>query len=319
MKPKITIITVVKNAEKTIQKCMKSVLSQTYSNIEYIIQDGKSSDQTIAKVQEISDPRVIFFSEPDVSIYDAMNKALQKATGEAVLFLNADDYFLENHSLESLAIPLWDSKFDYICGYALVGDKWGNEHYWKPRTLTSFDFYCGNPSNHQAYLIKTNIAKKIDGFSLEYKYASDVKFMFEVIRRGYKGTILHLPIVFYSLEGASSTNHQAGIQELEKIISEYTGISDLKFINEFRKFLGDFDFRYSTAAKRLYLEYLTAEHREQFTLFLLEKSEEKEQWIQYWRNKNEEKEQWIQYWRNKKIIRAIKLCIRYINKIKKFF
>ena len=89
----ITIITVVKNAEQTIEKSIQSVLKQKYDNIEYIVLDGGSTDKTseiIKKYQKKIDKVII---ERDKGIWDAMNKGVEIATGDIIGFLNADDFY----------------------------------------------------------------------------------------------------------------------------------------------------------------------------------------------------------------------------------
>src|SRR5690554_4553164 len=89
--PKISIITVVFNGEKVLEKTMKSVFSQNYDNIEYVIIDGGSSDGTLKLIEKHKDRITYWSSEPDRGIYDAMNKGLKNSSGDYVWFLNAGD------------------------------------------------------------------------------------------------------------------------------------------------------------------------------------------------------------------------------------
>ncbi|MEG1575147.1 MAG: glycosyltransferase, partial [Bacteroidales bacterium] len=92
----VTIVTVCDNAEAIVERTIKSVISQTYKNIEYIIVDGKSTDETvvIAKRYQTLYPHIIsVYSEKDAGIYDAMNKALKIAKGDFILYMNAGDLF----------------------------------------------------------------------------------------------------------------------------------------------------------------------------------------------------------------------------------
>ena len=96
--PKISVITVSLNAEKTIERTICSVLRQNYDNLEYIIIDGDSSDGTVDIIRKYNDKLSYWISEPDEGLYYAMNKGLRVATGDYVIFLNSDDFFalLEN-------------------------------------------------------------------------------------------------------------------------------------------------------------------------------------------------------------------------------
>jgi glycosyltransferase involved in cell wall biosynthesis len=100
--PKISIITVCYNAEKQLKKTIDSVINQTYKNIEFIIIDGASSDNSLELLKTYSSSINFWVSEPDHGIYDAMNKGLSVATGDYVQFLNAGDYFCDETSLEAI-------------------------------------------------------------------------------------------------------------------------------------------------------------------------------------------------------------------------
>ena len=100
MTPKISVITIVHNRADTISRCVNSVLKQTYDNIEYIIQDGQSSDDTLAVLLAFNDDRIKLESRADRGLYDALNKALKRAKGDYVCFLHSDDYFAEKNIIE---------------------------------------------------------------------------------------------------------------------------------------------------------------------------------------------------------------------------
>ncbi|WP_169799520.1 glycosyltransferase family 2 protein [Novosphingobium lentum] len=100
---KISVITVSYNAASEIDPTLRSVAGQTYRDIEYLVIDGGSTDGTIGIVQRYGDAIDTFVSEPDGGIYDAMNKALRLATGDAVIFMNAGDYFYSPYIVELAA------------------------------------------------------------------------------------------------------------------------------------------------------------------------------------------------------------------------
>lgn len=105
---KISVITVVYNGAKTIEKTIKSVLGQSYRNMEYIIIDGHSTDGTQQLVTKYIDSIAYFVSEKDTGIYDAMNKGIECATGDYIIFINSDDSLAEN-ALEQGARYLCDT------------------------------------------------------------------------------------------------------------------------------------------------------------------------------------------------------------------
>ncbi|XDD45035.1 glycosyltransferase family 2 protein [Leptospira sp. WS39.C2] len=227
--PLVTIITVVRNAEDTIARTISSALNQKNVSFEVLVWDGLSTDRTVEQIKTFGD-RVRFYSGKDSGVYDAMNKAFPLAKGKWILFLNADDYFLHPLALEKLLIPTSDPKVDYVCGEAkmLFGLK-----RWKPKTLTDFDFFIGNPSNHQAYLCKKDIYTKLNGFNIKFRYSADVDFMFRVIQKGYLGKSIQEPVVHYSLGGLSTKNVGKGVSELESIMAHFLN-SDLEFAREAR-------------------------------------------------------------------------------------
>ena len=96
-KPKISIVTISYNSSKTIRDTIDSVLIQDYENIEYIIIDGKSTDDTIEIIKSYGDRISYFITEEDDGLYDAMNKGVRAATGDVVGILNSDDFYYNNH------------------------------------------------------------------------------------------------------------------------------------------------------------------------------------------------------------------------------
>ena len=96
-KIKISIITATYNSEKTIKTNLKSILNQTYKEVEHIIIDGNSNDKTISIVKKYLHTKII--SEPDKGIYHAMNKGIHAASGDIIAFLNSDDFYSNNKLL----------------------------------------------------------------------------------------------------------------------------------------------------------------------------------------------------------------------------
>lgn len=114
---KISIITVSFNAEKTIHSTLESVVSQTYSNIEHIVVDGASRDNTMTIVAKFRDHLTHVISEPDKGIYDAMNKGLTLASGDIICFLNADDIYAQTTTLSTIVQLMSANNLD-----ALISD-----------------------------------------------------------------------------------------------------------------------------------------------------------------------------------------------------
>ncbi len=137
----ISIITVVKNAESTIEKCIKSVLNQNYKNIQYIIIDGNSSDKTMSTINKYKDKISVVLSENDKGIWDAMNKGIKLAKGEIIGFLNSDDYYYEN-SLQTVNDYFNKYDIDFLFGTV---KKYKIMHGFNPNIIKwSFGFYTSH-------------------------------------------------------------------------------------------------------------------------------------------------------------------------------
>ncbi len=116
---RVSIITVSYNSEKTIKRTIESVLHQTYQNIEYIVIDGASVDRTVDIVKKFEsdfEGRLIWVSEPDRGIYDAMNKGIKKASGDLIGILNSDDYY-ELDAVENMVRALGKEKYQILYGF----------------------------------------------------------------------------------------------------------------------------------------------------------------------------------------------------------
>lgn len=112
---KITIITISFNAKATIEKTLQSVANQSYKNIEQIIVNGNSKDNTIDICKSYSHISKII-SEPDNGVYDAFDKGLKSATGDVVGFLNADDVFYDNNSVQEIVNAFSNNETDIVYG-----------------------------------------------------------------------------------------------------------------------------------------------------------------------------------------------------------
>lgn len=182
MQPTISIITVCYNAEQLIERTIKSIAEQTYKNIEYVIIDGASKDNTLTIADNYASKfnKMIIVSEPDKGIYDAMNKGLQKATGEYVWFMNAGDCIYEPTTLEHI---ISKNHPDVIYGDTMIVDESGKElglrRLRPPKKLTWKSFRKGMLVCHQSILVKRSIAPDYD---LQYKMVADIDWVIRVLK-----------------------------------------------------------------------------------------------------------------------------------------
>lgn len=174
MPKKITIITVVYNAEKDIEKTILSVKNQTYKEIEYIIVDGKSTDNTLKIINEYINFISYIISEEDKGIYDAMNKGTKIANGEWILYLNAGDYLINNEIINDVFNAKDYNDYGVIYGNVIGVYKDYTIKY-KPQPLNKIKY--GKPFHHQAQFVKAELAKNYL-FKLKYPICADHDFAY---------------------------------------------------------------------------------------------------------------------------------------------
>lgn len=121
--PFISIITAVRNNGNTLEKTIKSIISQTYKNLEYIVIDGASTDGTLDIIRQYEDQISYWISEPDVGIYDALNKGIKKATGDWLYFIGADDVLDSPNVIDSIFSNQLLDDFDIIYGDVMIGSR----------------------------------------------------------------------------------------------------------------------------------------------------------------------------------------------------
>lgn len=238
MKAKISVVTITYNAEAVLQRTLDSVLSQSYPYVEHLIIDGASKDGTLALVEQYREEsteqaashEVVVQSEPDRGIYDAMNKGLQKATGDFVLFLNAGDTLPATDTLE-LVMDKADDGVGVLYGNTDVVDGEGNFLYHRrlqpPERLSWRSFRQGMLVCHQAFYARTEIAKGIP-YDLQYRFSADVdwciRVMKEAERRRLQLVNLHTVVANYLEEGATTKNHKASLRERYLVMQRHYGV-----------------------------------------------------------------------------------------------
>ncbi len=227
---KISVITVCFNAELTIDNAIKSVLGQTYPFIEYILIDGKSTDNTNYIIESYRDDflkRGIDFyhiSELDAGIYDAMNKGIELAKGNWINFLNSDDEYFNENVLTNVFSGTYEG-IDCVYGDT-VNVLQGKTYYRKSFDIKVLSYR--NPYVHQALFVRRDTIKKYM-FDIQYQYAAD----FDQAVRMYKGNVtfkhIALPVCRFSLEGRSQKNNNVTVKEYE-IIRKRNGIRNNRII-----------------------------------------------------------------------------------------
>lgn len=221
--PKISIITVVFNGENHIARTIESVLGQTYEPIEYIIIDGKSTDDTLDVIARYDGVDQVI-SEPDTGLYDAMNKGLKRATGDYVWFLNSGDQVYEKDTVEKMLSGLKGLP-DFIYGGTMIIDEQqqevGDRRLKPPANLSWKSFRQGMIVCHQSMIVKRDIAPE---YKLEYRLSADIDW---AIRASKGAGELHNTGMILSrfLEGGLTRhNIKAGLKERFRIMRGYYGL-----------------------------------------------------------------------------------------------
>ena len=183
---KISLITVTYNSSKTLFETLHSVLNQTYSEIEYIIIDGASKDNTVSIIKEYEPKfqgRMKWISERDKGLYDAMNKGIRMATGDVVGILNSDDLFMDNKVLEDVAAA-FDEKTDAVFGNLyFVKQEDVNQvvRVWKGSPYRSFK--TGWHPAHPTFYVRRRIYEKYGVFDLSFDVSADFELMLRLIEK----------------------------------------------------------------------------------------------------------------------------------------
>jgi glycosyltransferase involved in cell wall biosynthesis len=220
--PLITIITVTYQAEALIETTIRSVTDQTYSAIEHILIDGGSTDATVSKAEACMRPQRIVVSEPDNGLYDAMNKGLEFANGEFVLFLNAGDVLHTNDTLEQM-ISL-GGNWDCIYGETQIIDEnekaLGLRRLQPPRNLSWKSFDMGMCVSHQSVLMRRRIAVPFD---LQYAISADIDWCIRSLKRARKTVYCPFVVSDFRIGGVSTSRRKQGLSERWQIMLQHYG------------------------------------------------------------------------------------------------
>ena len=221
--PLFSIITITYNAAATLPPTLRSVEQQTYTNYEYIVVDGASTDATLALVEASSlDARVL--SEPDKGLYDAMNKGVKMAVGEYLIFLNAGDAFHAPDTLQRVADIIGADRPGVVYGETAIVDAERKfimmRRLRAPETLTWRSFAQGMLVCHQAFIARRDIAPLYD---LQYRYSADVDWCIRCMKQTRELLNTHLTLIDYLNEGETTRHHRASLKERYAVMCHHYG------------------------------------------------------------------------------------------------
>jgi len=207
---KISIITIALNAERYLEQTIASVVNQTYSNREYIIVDGGSTDGTLDIIKKYESEIDNWISEPDKGIADAMNKGIDLATGDYILFLHSDDYLVNSSVLERASEYLGD-RFD-VFFFQVLHDIHGQNQVSRNRPLGWLtNFKMG--SCHQGQLCSIKLFQRIGKFDTSFKIDMDYDFILRAYRAGVSCNSINMPLAVMRLIGISSRKDWKSLRE----------------------------------------------------------------------------------------------------------
>ena len=229
----LTIVTVCFNSEKYIENCIKSIISQMDNRVEYLIIDGKSTDNTLNIIKKY-EKDVTFISEKDNGIYDAMNKGIQNALGKWLLFINSDDCLIDGKLLNLLSILETKDEYDCIYGdieevYQINGDYY--TRIFSPNSDLS-DLNKGMILSHPSTLCKRDKLLEMNGFNIHYKIAADWDLLLRMKMNNCKFLKVNCCFSRFYFGGASSKNHIKEKHLIRKNNSVYR-IFDFYLLSDF--------------------------------------------------------------------------------------
>lgn len=200
-RPIISVITVVYNGEKGLENTMLSILNQNYINIEYIIVDGGSTDSTKDIIRKYEEKISYWVSEPDMGIYDAMNKGVKLSQGEWIIFMNSGDIFNNKEVILQIFSSHIDTMTHIIYGNTLIE----NTKISPPATINKkyffFDTIC-----HQSIFIRRSVFEEIGYHNLNYKILSDREFLLRAVIRKLNFKYVDVDVCLWETVGFSSQN-----------------------------------------------------------------------------------------------------------------
>lgn len=218
--PLVSIITVVKNCAAHIGETIRSVIHQSYGNIEFLVIDGGSGDGTLELIRQYESYIDLWISGPDGGIYDAMNKALGLARGRYIHFLNADDHFLHQKAVELLVKELTASGCRWLYGDIVFLDK-GTGRSWIRYSHTNRYHYLFKGMPQQAFVFEKKLYEEAGDFDTRYKTVADLDFLLRVmIRDKIPGTYFPSPFVVFHTGGVSGDMLKKK-KEREEVIRKY--------------------------------------------------------------------------------------------------
>jgi glycosyltransferase involved in cell wall biosynthesis len=221
--PTLSVITIVYNNVKDIERTILSVISQTYQNIEYIIVDGLSNDGTLDVIHKYENRIARIISEKDEGIYDAMNKGLVVAKGDYVIFMNSGDEFFDDETVAAVFASA-DNADIYYGETEMIddnGQSLGQRRHKAPKQFNWRSFKYGMSVSHQAIYIKRSLTEPYDR---QYQLSSDIDWILRIARKAKTIVNVNRYVAKYLVGGMSKKKHKQSLVERFNIMKKHYGL-----------------------------------------------------------------------------------------------
>lgn len=216
---KISIITVTYNSARTLSRAIRSVVRQTYQDIEYIIVDGESADSTLHIIKDFAAryPQIRYISEPDNGIYDAINKGIQMATGDVIGLLNSDDELVHKDTIEHIVQRMQQTEADILYGDLVYCRYEAIEHnpprvirQWKSNAFCESDMRWGWMPAHPTMYCRREVFDRVGLYRTDFRISADYEFIQRAFSvKEYKKEYLPEVLVRMEVGGVSNRDMRA--------------------------------------------------------------------------------------------------------------
>lgn len=223
MNPKISIVTVTYNSAKTLERTILSIINQTFSDYEYIIIDGGSTDGTLDIIRQYEDKISHWISEPDNGIYDAMNKGIRLCKGEWIHLLNSDDYYFDKNVLQNVTAHLKDPQKFYYFTMIQKQNSQENTYKWNSG-LWKLWYSAYIP--HPTMFVSNHIYRTIGLYDTSFKIAADHDMILRLLQHHIEPVYNDLICTVMVLGGTSSLN-------LKKTFDDFKNVTIKNGLNQY--------------------------------------------------------------------------------------
>lgn len=217
-RPFFSIITIVFNGEKYLERTIKSVINQSFKDFEYIIIDGESTDNTLNIIRKYEKQIDFWKSEPDEGISDAFNKGIKYAKGKYIAFINADDYYTENAFSTVYEIAKKEEKVGVFCGAVNFYD---NEKFLISSPSDVNRITVESTIHHSSSFIKSDIFQVHQAFDKTLKYAMDYELFLRLHLEKVKFYPISEVLSERDINGTTLENSYKALEELRRIRKTY--------------------------------------------------------------------------------------------------